>query len=94
MGHTTQQLIDAGNAHGKLTRFLDAAHTGTADVVVGAKANGRGRAQEHSVPREVAQPIIDHAVEEARKLEVEYGIEPWRAPKGVAGKAVKKDGEK
>jgi len=92
MKHTTQQLIDASNAHEKLTRFLDAAHTGTADVVISAKANGRGRAQEHSVPRDVARPIVDHAVEQARKLEAEYGIHPWVAPKGAAGKAEKKEG--
>jgi hypothetical protein len=90
MKHTSEQIIEATNRHGILTRFLDAAHTGTADVIVGARASGRGREQQLSVPRAVAQPIVDHAIAEARKIEERFNIEAWVAPKGVPGKAEKK----
>jgi hypothetical protein len=78
------KLIEVANRHAALTRFLDAAHTGTADLTVGTRANGRGREQQLSVPRAVAKPVIDHALAEARKLEERFNLEPWAAPKGIS----------
>lgn len=86
MGHTVETINAATKRHDQLTRFLNNAHSGTADVTVSARNMGKGRAAEASVPRAVAQPVIDYAIEEVRKLEAEFGIRPWAAPKAVHGK--------
>lgn len=90
MGHTIEQLQHAATEHGRLAAFLDNAHTGTADLTVGARAWGRGPEAQVSVPRAAAGPVVDWAIDAIRRIEVEFGVEPWRAPGAVAGKAEKK----
>lgn len=92
MGHTAEQIINAANRHSTLSRFLDAAHSGTADMIVGAKAMGKGREQQVSVPQGVMQPVVEWAISEAKKIEVEFGVTPWNPPKAVHGPAEKKKG--
>lgn len=86
MPHTNQQLIDAGQSHAKLRQFLDAAHRGTSDLVLQCPTGTGRRMAEHSVTRAEAKPLIEQAVAEARTLEKRFNLEPWVAPKGVAGK--------
>ena len=86
MGHTPAQIIEAGNRHTRLTAFLDVAYTGTADMTVGARPMGKGREQQISVPRDAGQAVVDWAIDQVRKLEVEFGINAWKAPKAVHGK--------
>lgn len=90
MGHTPEQIIEAGSTHKRLAAFLDAAHSGTGDLTVSARAMGKGRPQELGVPLAVAQPVIEWAKGEAKKIEVEFGITPWAPPKAVHGKPEKK----
>ena len=90
MGHTIEQLQQAAVEHGRLAAFLSNAHAGTADLIVGARANGKGREAQVGVTQAVAKPVIDWAIDQIRKIEAEFGVEPWVAPKGVAGKESKK----
>ena len=94
MGHTPQQISDAMGKQARLVAFVDATHKGTADLVISAPTGRNNRFAEHSVPRELARPLIQHALDELRALEEEFNFEPWQAPKGVPGKPEKKDGAK
>lgn len=87
---TPQEYETAQREHQSITQFLDAAHSGTADLLVGARAGGKGREHQVSVPKGECAAIIEARIERARTLEKKYPITPWVAPKGVAGPPVKK----
>lgn len=86
---TQEQYKHALDEHGKLTRFLDAAHTGTADLTLSARADGKGREQPISVTRSACDTLISGAIKRARDLEAKFPIDAWVAPKGSPGKPEK-----
>jgi len=92
MMHTPDEITNAMSKRQRLVAFLDAAHRNTSDLTVAAPTGRNNRVAEHSVPRELGQPIVQHATDELRALEKDFGMTPWVAPKGVPGKAEKKEG--